>query len=132
MNLEPGKTYVRRLSAVSHERDATALRMRLERALAGADFNPPGLPASAILCVRRLSDRGARPTRASAGGGALAFAEWQRPVADAIERLARNAASPARGPVPADAEAVIFGDRAELLACLAADWCGEAAPARWW
>src|SRR5215213_1471090 len=131
MNLEPGKTYVRRLSAVSVERDALALRMRLERALAGADFNPPGLPASAILCVRRLSDRRAHSTRASAGG-ALAFAEWQRSVAAAVERLARHAASPARGPVPANAEAVIFGDQAELLACLAADWCEEAAPARWW
>jgi hypothetical protein len=128
---EPGKTYVRRLSAVSRERDALALRLRLERALTGADFHPPGLPASAILCVRRLSDRRASAPRTLASG-ALAFAEWQRAVAAAIERLAQNAARPARGPVPANAEAVIFSDRAELLACLAADWCEEAAPARWW
>src|SRR3954469_19655693 len=107
MTLEPGKTYVRRLSAVSRERDATALRLRLERALAGADFHPPGLPASAILCVRRLSDRRASVPHAHTGG-ALAFAEWQRSVASAIERLARHAASPAREPVPANAEAVIF------------------------
>ena len=116
---------------MSRERDALALRLRLERALAGADFHPPGLPASAILCVRRLSDRRASAPRALAGG-ATAFAEWQRSVAAAIERLVRHAASPARGPVPANAEAVIFGDQAELLACLAADWCEEAAPARWW
>lgn len=116
---------------MSRERDALALRLRLERALAGADFHPPGLPASAILCVRRLSDRRAGAPRALTGG-APAFAEWQRSVAAAIERLVRHAASPARGPVPADAEAVIFGDQAELLACLAADWCEEAAPARWW
>ena len=116
---------------MSRERDALALRLRLERALAGADFHPPGLPASAILCVRRLSDRRASAPRALASG-ALAFAEWQRSVAAAIERLVRHAASPARGPVPAGAEAVIFSDQAELLACLAADWCEEAAPARWW
>ncbi|MFL6254451.1 MAG: hypothetical protein ACJ74T_05490, partial [Pyrinomonadaceae bacterium] len=131
MTLEPGKTYVRRLSAVSRERDALLLRLRLERALAGADFNPPGLPASAILCVRRLSDRRERPTHARTRG-ALAFAEWQRSVAAEVSRLARHAARPALGSVPANAEAVIFGDRAELLACLAADWCEEAAPARWW
>lgn len=131
MNLEPGKTYVRRLSAVSCERDALALRLRLERALAGADFHPPGLPASAILCVRRLSDRRSRAPNASAPN-AQAFSEWQRSVADAIGRLARHAARPARGLVPANAEAVIFVDKAELLACLAADWCEEAAPARWW
>ena len=131
MNLEPGKTYVRKLSAVSRERDATALRLRLERALAGADFHPQGLPVSAILCVRRLSDRRASVPHTHTGG-ALAFSEWQRSVASAIERLARHAASPARGPVPANAEAVIFSDKAELLACLAADWCEESAPARWW
>src|ERR1044072_2885192 len=107
MNLEPGKTYVRRLSAVSSERDALALRLRLERALAGADFHPPGLPASAILCVQRLRERRERATR-ERERGALAFSEWQRSVADAIGRLARNAASPARGAVPANAEAVIF------------------------
>lgn len=131
MNLEPGKTYVRRLSAVSCERDALALRLRLERALTGADFHPPGLPITTILCVRRLSDRRSRAPHERAGGS-LAFSEWQRSVADAIGRLARHAASPARGPVPANAEAVIFSDQAELLACLAADWCEEAAPARWW
>lgn len=116
---------------MSRERDALALRLRLERAFTGADFHPPGLPASAILCVRRLSDRRASATRTRTSG-ALAFAEWQRSVAAAIERLARHAANPARGPVPANAEAVIFNDQAELLACLAADWCAEAAPARWW
>lgn len=131
MNLEPGKTYVRRLSVVSRERDALSLRLRLERAFTGADFHPPGLPASAILCVRRLSERGSRAQR-ERGRGALAFSEWQRSMADTIGRLARQASSPARGAVPANAEAVIFSDRAELLACLAADWCEEAAPARWW
>jgi hypothetical protein len=131
MNFEPGKTYVRKLSAVTRERDALALRLRLERALAQADFHPPGLHASAILCVRRLSDRSMQATRTRARGS-LAFADWQRRVAETVERLARHAASPARGVVPADAEAVIFGDRAELLACLAADWCEGYAPARWW
>jgi hypothetical protein len=34
--------------------------------------------------------------------------------------------------VPADAEAVLFADRAELLACLAQDWCEGTASMRWW
>jgi hypothetical protein len=131
MIVEPGKTYVRRLRAVSAERDALALRLRLERTLSGADFHPPGLPAGAVLCVRRLSGRRAGAPLAP-GGGASALADWQRAVAAAIEQLARHAASPARGAVPANAEAVIFRDQAELLACLAADCGDEAAPARWW
>jgi hypothetical protein len=131
MIIETGNTYVRRLSVVSRERDALALRLRLERTLGGADFHPPGLPRAAILCVRRLSDRRGRAALAPSRG-ALGLADWRRAVAAAIERLARHAASPARGSVPANAEAVIFLDQAELLACLAADWCEAAAPARWW
>ena len=131
MIVEPGKTYVRRLRAVTAERDALALRLRLERALAAADLHPPGLSPSAVLCVRKLTGRRAHALLA-AGGGAYALADWQRAVAAAVEQLARHAASPARGPVPAGAEAVIFRDQAELLACLAADCCEEAVPARWW
>lgn len=131
MIVEPGKTYVRRLKALSAERDALALRLRLERALSSADLHPPGLPRSAVLCVRRLSGRRAHALLA-AGAGRYALADWQRAVAAAVEQLARRAASPARGPVPANAEAVVFRDQAELLACLAADCCDEAAPARWW
>jgi len=131
MIVEPGKTYVRRLRAVSAERDALALRLRLERALSAADFRPPGLPASAVLCVRKLTGRRAHALLAP-GAGAHSLADWQRAVASAVERLARHAASPARGAVPANAEAVIFRDQAELLACLAADCCDEAAPSRWW
>lgn len=131
MLVEPGKTYVRRLRAAGDGRDALALRLRLERALSGADLHPKGLPADAILCVRRLSDRRARALLASGRAG-LAASDWERAVSDALERLARSAARPARGAVPANAEAVIFRDQAELLACLAADWSGGAAPARWW
>jgi hypothetical protein len=44
----------------------------------------------------------------------------------------REAVRPALGAVPAAAEAVLFADRGELLACLAHDWCEGAIAARWW
>ena len=44
----------------------------------------------------------------------------------------RQAARPALGAVPAGAEAVIFEDAAELLACLAGEWCEGSASTHWW
>lgn len=49
-----------------------------------------------------------------------------------LEQMVRRAARPAHGMVPADVEAVFFADRAELLACLAYDWCDGTAATRWW
>ncbi len=42
------------------------------------------------------------------------------------------AARPAHGAVPAGAEAVLFADRAEFLACLARDLCEGTAWGNWW
>jgi len=58
--------------------------------------------------------------------------DWERAVANSLTRLARNAARPALEAVPANAEAVLFADRAEVLACLASDWCEGSAHTRWW
>ena len=44
----------------------------------------------------------------------------------------RSAARPAIEHVGPTANAVLFRDRSEVLACLAADWCEGAALSRWW
>jgi len=75
-----------------------------------------GLGHESILCVRRL----ALPFRRSP------------PVSGALRAEASGAARPAGGPVPAGANAVLFADRAELLACLARDWCAGNAGGAWW
>jgi hypothetical protein len=46
--------------------------------------------------------------------------------------MVRHAAHPILGPVPASSEAVVFNDTAELLACMAADWCKGLLPTHWW
>lgn len=131
MYVEPGEVYVRRVRAVSGERDPLALRARLACALAQASLHPSGLPRSAVLCVRRL-----RAPRTGAHGlgrhNAHAQRAWAEACADALARLLASAARPARGFVPAAAESVVFADRAELLACLAGDWCAGRAHAQWW
>jgi hypothetical protein len=131
MTVEAGKTYVRRLRALSTSRDALALRLRLERTLSHASLHPSWLPPSAILCVRKLRGESAsasRPFDNSRG----ASADWERAVAARLDHLARRASRPAREAVAAGAEAVIFDDQAELLACLAVDWCGSVEATRWW
>jgi hypothetical protein len=111
--------------------DATTARLRLDQLLAAADLRPPGLPPAALLCVRRLRDP--LPGTLAIGGGQLRPpAEWERACVAALEQMMRAAARPAFEAVPAGAEAVLFADRAELLACLARDVCDGTAWTRWW
>src|SRR5688500_15380244 len=92
-----------------------AARHRLERALE-AGSNASALRPEAILCVRRI---------------ATSFSDLDR-LSDVLDAEIRNAAHPARGIVPANANAVLFADRAELLACLARDWCAATLGRDWW
>ncbi len=111
--------------------DPTTARLRLDQLFASAELRPPGLPPAAVLCVRRLSDP--RPGTLALGGGQVRPPpEWERAFVAALEWMMRSAARPAHGPVPAGAEAVLFADRAELLACLARDTCDGTAWVNWW
>jgi hypothetical protein len=123
------QTFVRRMRVAASRLDPLAASLRVQSLFASAQLSPAWLAPSAILCIRRL--------RASTSH-ALARDEPQLPDAlrgallTEIERLARAAVRPARGIVPANAESVVFADRAELLASLAADCCDRLAGARWW
>jgi hypothetical protein len=127
------QTVISRLRVGGAVRDPVVARLRLESMLGAAELRPRALPPSAILCVRKLcAPRGAL---ALARGGAYASHaqhEWQRALSDALDRVAARAARPFKGPTPHDAEAVVFADRAEMLACLALDWRAQLVAARWW
>ncbi|MCA1816452.1 MAG: hypothetical protein LC746_08630 [Acidobacteria bacterium] len=125
-----GQTFVRRVKVGATGLDAPTARARVTSAFAALDLAPSSLAPSAILCVKSLRDP--RSLRLTLAHGAAPPRAWRESVADELERLARAAARPARGHVAASAESVVFADRAELLACLAADWCGHALAARWW
>ena len=97
---------------------AAVSRAGLERWLAGIELARLGLPAQAIVVVRRL-----RTTPA-----ALA---WQ--AADPLAAALRGAMRPARQDfVGAGVGVVWFADDAELLACLARDTVTGSFGARWW
>ena len=124
-------TLVGRLRIRSRSSDPQAEQQRIERMLRSATLHPSGLPESATLVVRRLADP--LPSRLRAGPFDLApDVSWQRAVTASLEKLAASAARPAYGAVPAETDAVLFYDRAEVLAALALDWMSGTLPAQWW
>ena len=124
-------TVVSKLLVRSAHSEKLATRLHLETLLNAGDWRNGGLAPSAIVCIRKLRDplpgslsldqRGLHPPPA-----------WHQSVNDAIERLVRRAVRPIREAVPTNAECVIFSDRAEMLACLAIDWCEGRLGMRWW
>ena len=111
-------------ASVRHLRVSTAApagaAVRLRRALDAADLEAPGLPPSAILCVRRLV---APPRPQDVNERA-----WSEGLRVTLGGVARRAARPIVG--GHSDEAVWFADMAELLACLAVDASLRRAP--WW
>jgi hypothetical protein len=125
------QTSVRRLVTRCGRENAVTSRWQLSQALNRLDWSPPGLPRTAILCVRRL----ANPSPGSLRTGSTprqSIDLWRGEFSRSLEQNARRAARPARELVGADANAVLFADHAELLACLALDWCNGRTFACWW
>ncbi|MGH2497397.1 MAG: hypothetical protein ACRDIV_22075 [Ktedonobacteraceae bacterium] len=138
MIIETGKTYIRKLRAISVgasakviQRDPLALQLRLSSVLSVADLQPRGVPASSIICIRSLHAPHL-PAQYTRYGGERPPLWWEERVRDLIKRAIQQAAYPLEGAVPVDAEAVIFADRAELLACLASDWRAGNGSDHWW
>jgi hypothetical protein len=124
-------TVVGRLRIRSKSSDPQAEQQRLSRMLRSATLHPAGLPESAMLVVRRLADP--LPSRLRAAPfDTLPDPSWQRAVTASLQELAASAARPAYGPVPAESNAVLFYDRAEILAALALDWMSGTLTSQWW
>jgi len=129
--VEQGKTYIGKVRATSSERDTLALRIRLSSILSTINLHPPGLPGSAIVCIRKFHDPLPGSLRLQNSGTRPPYA-WEQAVQASLKQLVERGAYPARDAVPSNADAVIFADRAEMLACLARDWCEGSITGRWW
>jgi hypothetical protein len=111
--------------------DPLRQRLRLSSLLSGANLGPTSMPISSILLIRKLCDPAPELLSCGAQSG-LVPPEWERGMRDAIDQLLRRAARPAAGELTNSESAVLFSDRAELLACLARDWCDYRIAERWW
>jgi hypothetical protein len=111
-------------------RDRAAAGNAVRRWFASADVHPPALAPRAILLVRSVTARLPPPSRLEYDPAkSIAAARLLR---ESLSEMARAAARPALGDVAGSAQAVLFADRAELLACLAADWLRGVLAERWW
>ncbi len=132
-NLDEGIFQLNKLSLRGQDvyLDPLSTRLRISSMLNAMQLRPAGLPPSAIVFINKLKDPmpGKLHLRS---GGMFPLSEWEQAVNDSIARIIRNAARPAHEAVPANAEAVVFTDKAELLACLARDWCEGNIVTRWW
>ncbi len=130
VSLDRGTT-IGTLRLVAAAADPHALRMRGGTVLGTLDLQPPAMPEQSILCIRRLHDPlpGGIDLRSAA---AARPAAWEVAMRGAVGGAMRRAARPALGPVPASSEAVLFADRAELLACAARDALRGALALHWW
>ncbi|SRR5712691_67184 len=123
--------FVSRLRVRGRVADPLLTRLRASVALSSAALAPPGLSPAAILVVRRLEDP--LPGRfAVSRPGAVVGAEWESAVRTRMATIARRALRPARGPISDSADAVVFSDESEMLACLAQDWVRGGAVRWWW
>jgi hypothetical protein len=124
-------TYLQRLRLWHLGGNGSATCLAVERLLNNIDLRPPGMLPSAVLVVRRMSDP--QPGRLAPRLGAVrVHTAWEQAARQQLADLQRRAARPALGPALGDAEAVLFADESELLACLARDLGRGQAGQRWW
>jgi hypothetical protein len=124
------ETFIARLRVSANAADPQAAASRAAAALRSLELQPPGLAAQSILCVRELRD--------PLPGGIDVRSTWTRPtqweaaMRSALSQTLSRAVRPALGPVSSSVDAVLFADRAELLACAARDACRGPLDAWWW
>lgn len=121
---------VLRVRAKLHGLDRHTAHQRLQNHLQALSWQPAGLPMQGILCIRQLRSvislgQTGRPSPQHEH-------TWQRQLQTQLEACAANAARPALGVVPANANAVRFDDEAEQLACLTRDWLRGIVRQHWW
>ena len=112
--------------------EPTAARLRLSYLLSGVSLQPATMPPSAILVVRAMTDPLPRGITASFRPGALANEAWKRAAREQVNALYGSAVRPSRGDTAFSANAVLFHDYSEVLACLARDLSSGRAFAWWW
>jgi hypothetical protein len=111
--------------------DPLNVKLRLSSLFQGVDLRPASLAPGAILKIRHFADP--LPGRIRVSGYMMFPPEdWRRAASAAIDEIARTAVRPYRTLVPAGAQAVVFQDEAELVACMAGESVRGSPAAAWW
>lgn len=93
--------------------EALQARLRLSHLLQGVDIAPRSVSPQAILLIRR-----AVVLRRISLSSFNLLPDWEQEAREILTGLCRSAVRPLRGRIPAGADAVLFADSGEWLACL--------------
>lgn len=108
-----------------------ALRLVLSSGLANVSFQPAGMPPHAILLIKHLHDP--LPGKlCHRNHPYVPNRDWQQAITEQLNGIYRNALRPGNGVLPLQADAIVFSDKAELLASLSLDVVTGRAWQCWW
>ena len=107
--------------------DGLRSRLRFEAALGDISSASLGLPPSALLIVKRVA-----PTARLRLARSVADEGFGQVVRTELKRNAKQAGRPWLNSETANAEAVLFTDESELMACLLRDWLRGTLASHWW
>lgn len=131
MQLDKDQAQINKLIARGSLCNQPIVRMRLTSQLSHANMQVSGMSPRAILLIRRLVDP--CPRSLSTSDSLLhPPVEWQQALNQALETYYRQAARPQHGRLPADVEAIVFKDTAEMLACFCQRKLDTAVADWWW
>ncbi len=135
-NRTQSKTTIEHLTVRYHGEaetlNATPLRVRIEQLLDNVDLQPPGLSSGALLIIRKIQGLVPLPTTALVRSPQGERAHWIEQVHQQMATLYAMATRPGQQSVPANANAVLFSDAAEMLACLTRDILNGQAWQHWY
>jgi hypothetical protein len=100
--------------------------------LRALSLEPPAMATHEILCVRALADPLPGGIDVRSRQAQMRPLAWESAMRASLREARRRAVRPIHGPVPATADAVLFADAAELLACAARDACRGSLTWFWW
>ena len=130
--LQSDQTQIGRLRLSGATDNGPATRLRMSQLVGGTEFHPSGMPPAAVLIVRRLRDPMPRRLSPSSWLEPATVRAWQGAARSSLADYYRHAARPALGHIASGAQAVVFDDPSELVACLARDLVLNRAIQHWW
>ena len=130
--LPVGSTTIERVRLKQVDVDAPLARQRLSFLFSSAVLQPARMPPSAVLVIRSMYDPLPGRIAPKLATATMLSTEWEHAAQSQLGDIYRKAARPSMGPVPLSAEAVLFADYGELLACLALDFSASEASSWWW
>ena len=131
MSITDDKTQIVKLTARGAVRNEPAFKLGLSSVLSNATCNAMNMSPNEILIVRKVNDP--MPGKLSAHAQQyLPDREWQSAVNNQLNKIYQSAEKQKKGILPGEAEAVVFADTAELLACYTSDIVNARTAQCWW